>query len=91
MAEAGSGQRVYLPLQAFGRVQRQPAVGDRITYEIDHDEQQRPRAARATYASRRIGRPLRSELWPGTAGHGRRLVLLGLLAALAAGWWWTSL
>lgn len=90
VVETGSGQRVYLPGQAFGGAQRRPAKGDRITYAIELDEQQRPRAAHASFASRRIGRPHRSELWPGINGAPwRALLLLGLLAALAAGWWWS--
>lgn len=91
VAESGSGTRVFLPSQAFGGVQRAPAVGDRITFEIDRDEQQRPRAARASFASRRIGRPHRSELWSGATGRRRRALLLALLAALAAGCWWAWL
>lgn len=91
VAESGSGKRVYLPSQAFGSVQRTPAAGDRITYEIELDEQQRPRAARASFASRRIGRPHRSELWSGTGSHRRHALWLALLATLAIGWWWASL
>lgn len=89
--DGGSGQRIPLPAQAFGGVQRTPAVGDRITYAVELDGQRRPQAAGARFASRRIGRPRRGELWTGSPSAPRRaLLLLVVFAAAAAGWWWNA-
>lgn len=83
-----SADRTFLPAAAFGRSQRRPAVGDRITYEVELDEQRRPRAARAAFATRHANRPRDAEFH--RRRHRRLLavalaLLLVLLAVLAVG------
>lgn len=66
---------VFLHFRAVTDRARRPKVGDRVEYDLDHDGQQRPRAARAllrpSIAAPRpgAGTPPRSRMTSSSSGH----------------------
>ncbi len=50
----GGGERVFLHIKAFHRNASRPSEGDLITYEMELDERQRPRAKNAARVGEKI-------------------------------------